>query len=169
MPAIVQSPISNIKVADEVFIATALLHRENPHRSDFTLQEIVGRAKRENLYGELRPGVLVHTSTHCVANRPPNPGRYRMLFATGKSTRRLLRAGDAIEAGRDGKILPNTADVPEAYKPLIEWARERYGETPEAAVPRRFGDLLGLRGVGRDVWADDDADGYVQSLREGWV
>ena len=36
-----------IKVAAEVWIATALLHRENPKREDFTVAEIVERARRE--------------------------------------------------------------------------------------------------------------------------
>ena len=80
----------SLKVADEVWIATALLHRENPKREDFSVAEIVSRARRENTSGEIRPGVQVHAYLHCVANRPPKPGRYRILYATGKSTRRLF-------------------------------------------------------------------------------
>ena len=88
-----------LKVADEAWLATALLHRENRERSDFTINEIVERAAKESVYGELRPGVRVHATLHCVANLRPNPGRYRMLFATGKSTRRLFRAGDLAGCG----------------------------------------------------------------------
>src|ERR1017187_10024598 len=95
-----------IKVADEVFIATALLHKENPDREDFSISEIVTRAAKENLFGELRPGVRVHASLHCVANRAPNPGRYRMLYATGDHTRRLLRSSDNVHPERTGKIWP---------------------------------------------------------------
>ena len=47
------------KVADEVWIAVALLHRENPKREDFTISEIVERARREKIAGALRPGNLV--------------------------------------------------------------------------------------------------------------
>src|SRR5205085_7010490 len=36
-----------LKVADEVWIAVALLHREHPERGDFTIEEIVDRAKLE--------------------------------------------------------------------------------------------------------------------------
>ena len=46
-----------IKVADEVWIATALLHREQPKRPDFNVQEIVDRARQERIHPELRPGV----------------------------------------------------------------------------------------------------------------
>ena len=86
-----------IKVADEVWIATALLHRENPKREDFTVAEIVERVRREHMAGELRPSVQVHAYLHCVANRPPNPGRHRMLYATGKNTRRLFRETDDFD------------------------------------------------------------------------
>ena len=41
--------MAQIKVADEVWVATALLHRENPSRSDFTPREIggAGRSRRD--------------------------------------------------------------------------------------------------------------------------
>ena len=58
------------KVADEVWIATALLHREQPERKDFTIQEIRERVEREAMTETLRPGVYVHIVQHCVANRP---------------------------------------------------------------------------------------------------
>ena len=73
---------SKLKVADEVWISTALLHCEHPDRTDFSLDEIVERATREGLYGSLRPGVYVHAVQHCVANRRPNP----MVSASGFST-----------------------------------------------------------------------------------
>jgi hypothetical protein len=115
-----------VTCAVEVFIATAILHREHPERKDFLIQEIVHRAEQENITGDLRPGVNVHASSHCVANKEPKPARYRMLFATGKHTRRLLLPGDEIHRGRNGKILPEADEVPEKYLPLLEWARERY-------------------------------------------
>lgn len=67
----------SVKVADEVWIATALLHRENPDRSDFTVGEIVERARKEGIAGELRPGVYVHAllrtadqfSLSCISSR----------------------------------------------------------------------------------------------------
>jgi hypothetical protein len=89
-------------VADEVWIATALLHREHPDREDFTVAEIVARAREEGVTPQLRPGVYVHATQHCVANRPPNPGRYRMLLETGSNRKRLYRPGDpAPRAPRD--------------------------------------------------------------------
>src|SRR6185503_11940691 len=96
-----------LKVADEVWLAAALLHREHPDRGDFTVAEIVERARQEGLTPELRPGVYVHAVLHCVANRPPNPGRYLMLVETGPNRRRLYRPGDpADEARRGAKTTP---------------------------------------------------------------
>src|SRR5213080_2235032 len=102
-----------IRVADEVWNATALLHREHPGRADFSLKEIDARLVREGLTDSKRPGVYPHLSVHCVANRPPNPGPYRMLFETATSRRRLYRPGDPYHPKREeGKILPDRADIP---------------------------------------------------------
>ena len=158
---------TDIKVADETFIAAALLHREHPEREDFAISEIVDRARKENLFGELRPGVRVHATLHCVANRPPNPGRYRMLYATGQSTRRLLLSGDDVHPQRTGKIYPDPEDVPPKYHELIEWAKQRYGRQT-AQRGRWLDSVFQLFGLGKDLWRSEDPDEYVRKLREGW-
>jgi hypothetical protein len=155
------------KVADEGWIALALLHRENPKREDFTVAEIVGRARRERISGELRPGVQVHAYLHCVANRPPNPGCYRMLYATGKSTRRLFRETDDFDPKRRrGKVKPDKDDIPVKYQPLLEWYREKY-------IGKRKGSketdpILGLLGLGKEIWVGENPDEYVSRVRGGW-
>jgi hypothetical protein len=158
---------ANLKVADEVFIATALLHQESPGRADFTIGEIVARAQKENLFGTLRPGVRVHASLQCVANRPPNPGRYRMLYATGDRTRRLLRSGDDVHPQRTGKIWPEPEDVPPRYRELIEWAQQQYGKGSPSQTPWLAG-ILQMRGLGKSLWRGEDPDEYVRKLRENW-
>jgi hypothetical protein len=158
---------AEIKVADEVFLATALLHRENPEREDFTIGEIVERAAKENLFGQLRPGVRVHASLHCVANRAPNPGRYQMLYATGARTRRLLRSGDQVHPGRTGKIWPDPESVPPQYHDLIAWAKRQYGKGSPHRV-RWIEGIFQLRGLGREMWQGEDPDEYVRKLRDTW-
>ena len=124
-----------IKVADEVWLATALLHRENPSRSDFTLNEIVERAAKEGIVDERRPGVYVHAALHCVANRPPKPGRYRMLFETRPKHRRLFRVGDNYDPQREGsKIKPEADEIPPGYDDLLKW----YEEWSRCQVKRQF-------------------------------
>jgi hypothetical protein len=164
MTVVTKTPL---KVADEVWIATALFHREHPERTDFTIEEIVRRAKRESLAGHLRPGVYVHVVQHCVANRPANPGRYRMLFETSAGRRRLFREGDAYHPSREGsKTTPERGDMPYGYNGLLSWYRDWCAV---AARSRRDADpLLSLAGSGKRLWADEHADGYVRRLREGW-
>jgi hypothetical protein len=158
---------SSLKVADEVWIATALLHREHPEVTDFSVEEIVKRARRENLYGSLRPGVYVHVVQHCVANRPPNPGRYRMLFETADGHRRLFREGDIYHPEREGaKITPAAEDLSPGYDGLLAWYRDWCARTSSRIA--KDDPLLALRGSGRQLWSSEHADDYVRRLREGW-
>lgn len=155
------------KVADEVWISTALLHREHPGQADFAIEEIMQRVTKEAGKRPLRPGVYVHVVQHCVANRPPNPGRYRMLFETTPGRRRLFRKGDNYDPAREGaKIVPAREDVPTEYSELLDWYRG-WGQDD---VERRIKNdpLLALYGDGKDLWADEKADDYVRRLREGW-
>ena len=157
----------HIKVADEVWIATALLHREKPKAKDFSIEEIVNRARREHLHEPLRPGVYVHAALHCVANRPPNPGRYRMLFETAEGRRRLFHKGDPYHASREGsKTIPDPNGIPEEYRQLLVWYRD-WNECQLRDLVKND-PLLSLRGLGKHIWAGVDPDEYVRSLREGW-
>jgi hypothetical protein len=156
-----------VKVADEVWIVTALLHREQPARLDFTLEEIIERAGREGIAGAVRRGVYVHIVQHCVANRPPNPGRYRILFETSSGRRRLFRKGDAYHSAREGaKTAPNAEDIPDRYRPLLAWYRDWCSASLKSA--EGTDPLLSLAGSGKRLWADEHADEYVHRLRGGW-
>ena len=158
---------ARLKVADEVWIATALLHREHLDRPDFAIDEIVDRARMERLTEQLRPGVYVHVVQHCVANRAPNPGRYRMLFETAPGRRRLFRLGDPCHPNREGaKTTPEREDLPPSYGPLLSWYRDWC--MTEAKCSKEGDPLLAVIGSGKDLWADEHADDYVRRLREGW-
>lgn len=157
----------SVRVADEVWIATALLHREQPEREDFTVQEIVERAAKENLGHGLRPGVSVHAYLHCVANRDPKPSGYRMLYATSSNGRRLYRPTDAANPGRRGKIKPRRDQIPEKYHHLLDWYEKEFCQAGSVA-PSAVDPILALRGLGSEIWQDEDPDEYVRRLREGW-
>ena len=151
-----------IRVADEVWIAAALLHREHPQAMDFSLKEIEARLEREVLT-DRRPGVYPHLAVHCVANRPPNGGRYRMLFETAPSRRRLFRPGDPYHPRRErGKIVPQRTEIPAKYHPLLDWY-ERDWAPASPADP-----LLALAARHRDLWKTVDPDDYVRELRQGF-
>lgn len=158
---------TDVKVADEVWIATALLHRENSQLQDFSIEEILERTEREGVSKPLRPGVYVHIVQHCVANRSPSPGRYRMLFETAPGRRRLFCHGDAYDPAREGsKTIPNKEDVPSRYQYLLDWYRQWEVGNLESRI--KNDPLLALIGDGKDLWADEPADEYVRRLREGW-
>ena len=155
------------RVADEVWIATALLHRRHPDRDDFTVREIVRQAETEKIAdGPLRPGVQVHACLHCVANKAPNPGRHRTLFETSKGCRHLFRPGDPCHPRRSsGKDLPRDDELPPAYRGLIEWYRNEYAGD---GGRREANPILSLRGLGKALRAGEDADACVERLRKGW-
>jgi hypothetical protein len=156
-----------IKVADEVWIATALLHRDHSDRADFAIEEIVQRASKKACNHSLRPGVYFFVVQHCVANRPPNPGRYRMLFETAPGRRRLFRSGDNYDTAREGaKIVPAREDIPSEYAALLDWYRDWAKDSEKDRI--KNDPLLALRGSGKELWADEHADEYVRRLREGW-
>jgi hypothetical protein len=156
-----------IRVADEVWVAAALLHRDYPDREDFTVQEIVLRVARENLAGAVRPGVTVHAYLHCVANREPRPTGYRMLYATGSNTRRLYRPNDPTNPGRKGKITPRRDQIPPRYHALLDWYTAEFCAS-QAGTRHPLDAILALRGVGKEIWRGEDPDAYVRRLREGW-
>jgi hypothetical protein len=155
----------SLKVADEVWIAAALLHREHADRNDFTVQEIIARARTENITGTLRPGVSVHAYLHCVANRPPNSAQYRMLYATGESARRLFRQSDEADPKRKGKITPEADDLPPQYRHLLDWYRTEYDGS---AADTWLRGVLEMSGSGSEIFSGVDPDDYVRKLREGW-
>lgn len=164
MPTLIAS---EVKVADEVWVATALLHKEHPRQPDFSVEEIVERAKREKLTESLRKGVYIHAQMHCVANRAPEPNRYRMLFKTAPERRRLFRPGDPYDPRRAGsKTIPVREELPEPYRYLLKWYQQWSGANSEESG--KFDALLSLAGSGRDLWAKEHADEYVNRLREGW-
>jgi hypothetical protein len=158
---------TKLKVADEVWIAAALLHRENPNTSDFSVEEIVARAAKEALTPTNRPGVYVHVVQHCVANRSANPGRYRMLFETASGRRRLFRKGDPYHPSREGaKVTPKPEEIPPKYRELLDWHRRWSKEVSEQVQEKD--PLIALAGSGARLWSSEHADEYVRRLRQGW-
>ena len=150
-----------------MWLATALLHEEHPDRADFTVSEIVERAGQERLTPSCGPAFTFTPTSHCVANRPPNPGRYLMLVETGREPAPPVRPGDpAHEARRGAKTTPLARINPAQVPALLDWYAREYA--PRRVSETRGGSLLALRGSGAKLWADEPADQYVRRLREGW-
>jgi hypothetical protein len=162
-----------VSIGDELWVATALLHREHPDQQDFTRHQIEDRIRRENIAGRFRPGVTPHIYLHAVANRPPKPGKLRMLFATSDDRRRLFRDGDPYDPARQGptdhggsRVAPDANQLPPRYRELLDWYFSAY--SPRTVGPPVGDPILTLRGLGKAIW-DEQPDEYVERLRAGWA
>lgn len=158
-----------MKLADECWVALALLHKKQPKRASFSVKEIVDRMRAEHAHPEMRPGVRTHIHQHLVANIPPDTGRYRLFYRLPDGTFRLFKPGDDCHPRRTGKTKPACEDLPARYVPLLDWYETEYASEAHGTVSRTQREsLLSLRGMGKGLWADQDPVEYVRSLRQGW-
>ena len=88
-----------------------------------------------------------------------------MLFETRPGNRRLYRPGDPIHPEREfGKHIPPAEALPDNYRTLIDWYRKEYAI--RRSVPSVEDPILALRGLGHEIWRDENPDEYVRMLRE---
>jgi hypothetical protein len=160
---------SHVKVADELFLIVALLHREQSERRSFSIPEVLARAWREGLSGQRsdQKSLKQHAYEHAAANIPPGQGKYRLVFRETDNSIRLLKRADYVDPRRNGKLWPLLDEIPERYHDLVKWAKKRY-ESDTEKPPRWLDGLFKLRGLGREIWEGVDPDKYVRELREGW-
>ena len=154
-----------ILVADEAWVALALLHKEHPERHSFTAGEIRKRVEAEGISPSIRAGVSTHIGQHNVANVAPTSGTYRMFYRLSDGTYRLYRVGDDCHPRRKGKIIPSRAELPEAYHDLLTWYEREYCGAPRSpeADP-----VLAMVGVGKEIWQEEHGDAFIARLRSGW-
>jgi hypothetical protein len=155
-----------IKIADLVWVATALLHRENPDRVDFSKKEIQARAAAEDSENANRPGISLHISTHCVASKPASPARHRMLTKTRAGRRRLYREGDETHSDRrKGVSTPAREDLAERYRDLLDWYETEYNKpVRESTATRGASAETLLRLMGRI--SREDADELIRIIND---
>lgn len=159
--------VTYIRVADECWIALAVLHRTHPDRSSFSASEILDRVKMERVSPELRAGVQPHIYLHNVANLPPNSATYRMFYKREDGTYRLFKPGDEFHPKRRGKTCPERGELPTEYQPLMDWYQRDYcGRSSRQPAAEDF--VLQMRGIGQEIWSDVTSDDFVSSLRSGW-
>jgi hypothetical protein len=161
-----------IRIADRIWIAAALLHKGHPSRTAFSKGEILERLEKEGLAAGVERGTLnAHLDQHLVANLPPSSGKYRMLFETTDGSLRLFRPGDLTHPARlqlrkPSKIFPRPQEIPKRYHSLLDWY-ENWSR--DASLPQALNyeddPLIRLIGSGKQIWADEHADEYVENLR----
>ncbi len=165
--------ISSMPVADHIWIALALLHREFPDRDDFSKDEIRSKLDESGLSeGTKRSSVNAHLKQHLVANvKPSSTKRYRMLFETRPGRIRLFRPGDFIDHERrhsaNPKQAPSYEEIATEYRSLLDWYEtwSKGNRTPDAPIDYDADPLIRLIGSGKHIWADEHADEYVENLR----
>jgi hypothetical protein len=153
-------PQDNVRIADRLWIAAALLQKGHPSRVAFSKAEILERLKREGLAAGVERGTLnAHLDQHLVANLPPSSGKYRMLFETADGNLRLFRPGDYTHPAR-------LQEIPQRYHHLINWYENWSRIYPSRHAPNYDDDpLIRLIGSGKHIWAEEHADEYVENLR----
>lgn len=166
METVQQQTEAHILVADEVWCALAMLHRNHPQRVSFSAKEILEQVKAEHAHTDIRAGVQAHIYLHNVANLEPNSARYRMFYRLEDDTYRLYRTGDPAHPLRKGKIVPNRAELPARYHDLLDWYEREYSKGGVLEEPKGLTERMW--GVGRHLWADVKADEYVNDLRKDW-
>jgi hypothetical protein len=165
------SPVkqAHLLVADEVWVALAMLHQKHRQRTSFSAKEILDQVKLERAYPDLRAGIQAHIYLHNVANVEPNSARYRMSFKFEDDTYRLYRPGDAVHPLRKGKTAPRRNELPEKYHQLLDWYEREYCKREtETESSQNLDPVLRMWGLGKEIWQGVDADEYVRSLREDW-
>lgn len=162
-----ETPERSIRVADEAWIALAMLQYEHRDRESFSAKEILDQVKVERANPELRPGVQVHIYLHNVANAEPNSAKYRMSYKLADDTYRLYRPTDPAHPARKGKMIPERDELPQKYHYLLDWYEREYSRK-QTPTSEDDDPILQMWGVGKEIWADTNADDYVRDLRSNW-
>ena len=156
-----------IRVADECWVALALLHQINPERESFAAREILDRVRREKIHGELRAGLPSQIYWHNVANVAPSSARYRMFYKLGDGTYRLFRPGDDAHPARNWKTMPVRAELPERYRELLDWYGQQYCRREPRAPP--VDDVQQMPGAGKQMRErQGGGDAFIARERGGW-
>lgn len=157
-----------ITAADLIWIATASLERENPARKGFSHDEIRQRVySLEPDHGFPDATIRTHITTHCVANKRPDPGKHRKLYMNPDGTYRLYRSGDPCDPGRkEGKTVPDANRIPAKYHDLLEWYQSGdAGHAPTSETDP----ILALQGIGKELWRElGGGERFIRALRANW-
>jgi|HubBroStandDraft_6_1064221.scaffolds.fasta_scaffold260740_2 hypothetical protein len=151
-------------IADTIWLATALLEKENPRAEGFSYETIL--RKVSELDASLKPGsVHAHLSAHCIASKRASPATLRILTENPDGTLRLFRSGDPYDRTRRvGRTQPRPNAIPAEYHSLLQPGDNR-------AEPFRFlpeeDPILALTGVGKEMWKRlGGGEAFLRALRE---
>ena len=160
----------DITTANAVWIATALLHRENKDKEAFSTKQIFDKAKSLNLLKSVDATLMMHISLHCVANAKAQPDKHRKIFRVIKGWYRLYRPGDSFDESRaNGRSAPLAEEIPEKFSGLIDWYDTEYcKEVRTSSVHRDVvsNAVFAKIEAGKSLVLPDDACNFLQ-VEEG--
>ena len=120
-----EKSINNVPTAVAVWIATATLHQQYGINSEFSNQDILHQAMRQNLTSVNKTTIEMHISSYCIANNKVASERHRKLYRISRGRYRLYRNGDYYNRSRaGGQIEPDITELPEQYKNLLSWYKD---------------------------------------------
>ena len=161
-----------VRVVEEVWIATCLLHLDFPDRLDFSVDEISLRTEQERITEKKRSSASIrtHVSLHCVANKPSNSCNVRYLYETSRGRRRLFNPADPFHDDRkDGQQLPRTEELPDRYKFLLGLHWLKFVGLEATEKNKGLLELIRLPELGNTDWLQRTADEHVAMLRSNWT
>ena len=163
----VKAKCARIKVADEVWLATALLHRENPSRGLHAQGNRGAGCERGDRRRTATWCLRSRRSQHCVANRAPTPDAIACSTKRGPDIAACFVSATAtIRNAKEARSPPERMRSLRATRISSSWYEDwsqSQGEKASESDP-----LLALYGSGKKLWADEHADEYVARLRAGW-
>ena len=113
-----------------VWLATALLHRDNPQSDAFSAKEIFYKVKELDLLSVSDSTINMHITSHCVASGKESPDRHRKLTRVRAGWYRLFKEGDSFHETRStGQTAPLTGMLPLRFKDVIDWYNREYNVT----------------------------------------
>jgi hypothetical protein len=90
-----------------------------------------------------------------------------MSYKLADDTYRLYRPTDPAHPARKGKMIPERDELPQKYHYLLDWYEREYSRK-QTPTSEDDDPILQMWGVGKEIWADTNADDYVRDLRSNW-
>jgi hypothetical protein len=71
-----------------------------------------------------------------------------------------------IQSVTEGNWRSEKENIPAKYRPLLDWYSEKFvGKRKDS---KETDPILGLRGLGKEIWVGETPDDYVNRVRGGW-
>lgn len=155
-----------LKVADAVWIATALLHDSHPEAAGFSPSAIREEVLRRHFTDKDQKTIYQHIVQHLVATKPKDPNSRKMLTEIENGLRRLYIPGDPFHPSKqNGRSVPKAEDLPRNLLKWLAWYETwSRNHSPKRPPARAVDPMEALEGT----WTFGDGDTYLREMREGW-